>query len=159
MKDNGKLIIALLGFWVILAEKLSLEVLLVGIIICIGITYVSKDNQDEHAPSRKCNTFKKSYYIVLYALILIKEIVIANIQVAMIVLSKNMDISPSTFVYETKLSSDKYRTFFANSITLTPGTISVSMNDRKIVVHCLKNDYINSVMNSKLEKILLEIEG
>ena len=158
MKDNYKFIIGLLLFWIVLSERLNLETLLLGLVICLSITYINRYN-NKHIAKRTCNYTKKIYCYFLYALVLMKGIVVSNVQVAMIVLSKDMYISPSTFEYKTKLSKDKYRTIFANSITLTPGTITVSMDNDKITVHCIKDEYINSIMNSKLEKILLKIEG
>lgn len=158
MKGNYKIILSLLVFWIVLSERLNLETLLLGLVICLGISYINRDNNTQ-VTKGACSYAKKIYYYFLYALVLMKEIVISNIQVAMIVLSKDMDISPRIFEYKTKLSKDEYRTIFANSITLTPGTITVSLDENKITVHCIKDEYVRSVMNSKLEKILLKIEG
>lgn len=144
-------------FWVILAEKINFERGLIGICISIGVYLFSK-NKNICMSEKYFQNPRKIYYLIIYFLILIKEIVIANFQVAKIVLSPNMDISPQIIKFDSKLQSDFYRTILANSITLTPGTLTVLMEENRLVVHCLKKDYIQDVLNSKFEKILLKVE-
>lgn len=68
---------------------------------------------------------------------LFKEIVKANMAVVKAVLSPNMEISPTLVHVKMEHETDLGRTIFANSITLTPGTISVHMEDGEILVHAL----------------------
>jgi len=60
--------------------------------------------------------------------------------------------------FTTDLKSDFLRTILANSITLTPGTITVDMSDDEFTVHCLRGEYGQGLVDSKFEKILLRIE-
>ncbi|WP_168198376.1 Na+/H+ antiporter subunit E [Crassaminicella thermophila] len=152
-----KYMIFFMLFWVILAEKINFERLVIGTGICIG-AYFFSNNIRISKKREYLLTPKKIYYLITYFFILIKEIVIANFQVARIVLSPNMEISPQIINFDTKLQSDFYRTILANSITLTPGTLTVLMEENRLVVHCLKKDYIEDVLNSKFEKILLKVE-
>ena len=59
-----------------------------------------------------------------------------------IVISKNVikNINPRIFTYETVLTSDLAKMFLANSITLTPGTITISVVDNKLTIHALKEE-------------------
>jgi multicomponent Na+:H+ antiporter subunit E len=68
---------------------------------------------------------------------LFKEIVKANMAVVKAVLSPHMEISPTLVKVKMDHETDLGRTIFANSITLTPGTISVQMDDGEILVHAL----------------------
>lgn len=102
---------------------------------------------------------RKSLYILTYISILIKEVVIANFAVAKIVLSPKMDISSSIVSFKGSLKSEFLRVVLANSITLTPGTVTIDMHENEYTVHCLKDEFARGLVDSKLEKILLKIEG
>lgn len=58
---------------------------------------------------------------------LLKEIIVSNINVAKVILSPKMKIQPQTFTVKSSQLSDIGRTTYANSITLTPGTITITM--------------------------------
>lgn len=67
-----------------------------------------------------------------------REIVKANIAVTKTVLKPDMEISPTLVKIPTGHKTDMGRTMFANSITLTPGTVSVDVEDDHILVHALQ---------------------
>ena len=71
---------------------------------------------------------------------LFKEIVKANMTVVKAVLSPDMEISPTWVKVKMDHETDLGKMIFANSITLTPGTISVQMDDDEILVHALLED-------------------
>ena len=80
--------------------------------------------------------------LVSYAPWLIKEIIVANIDVIKRILSPDINsaISPTWTTVHAKQKTQLYRVVFANSITLTPGTVSVEVGDDKILVHALSKD-------------------
>jgi multicomponent Na+:H+ antiporter subunit E len=71
---------------------------------------------------------------------LFKEIVKANYAVVKAVMAPNLEISPTLVKIPAKDKSDLSKTMFANSITLTPGTVSVVMADDHILVHALLSE-------------------
>lgn len=72
-----------------------------------------------------------------YAPWLLKEIVLANIDVACRILTPSLPIRPQMIRIKSSQKGDLGRVIFANSITLTPGTVSVDMEGDEIVVHAL----------------------
>lgn len=76
-----------------------------------------------------------SYFVWLFG-----EIVKANVEVVKAVLSPDLEISPTMVSVPSSRQSDIGRTMFANSITLTPGTVSVEMTEDEILVHALLSD-------------------
>ena len=68
---------------------------------------------------------------------LFKEIVKANVAVVRAVMAPNLEISPTMVKIPAKGKTDLAKTMFANSITLTPGTVSVNIEDDHILVHAL----------------------
>ncbi len=146
----------LLGLFLILSEKISLESILIGTFAAIGVYILNLKHRME-IPDRvwSVNGLK---IMLLYLKVLICEIVLANIEVAKVVLNPNKTISPCIFQFKTQLKSDFAKTILSNSITLTPGTITVSADGDIFTVHSLKEDYVQGVINSKFEKMLLKIE-
>ena len=117
------------------------------------VTYLNRDL----LPSDKVRIGKLTLY-ALYLLLLLKEIILANISVARIVMSPKINVSPCIVRLKTRLKSSLHRAILANSITLTPGTLTLQLNDDELVVHCLMKEYIPDLVNSKFEKLLLKIE-
>lgn len=72
-----------------------------------------------------------------YWLWLLGEVVRANIDVARRIVDPKLPVSPRMFEVETRLRTDFLRALYANSITLTPGTIAVDVRDDSILVHAL----------------------
>lgn len=86
----------------------------------------------------------KTAWFFLYLLILLVEILKANIQVIKRILLPIKNLSPCIFVYESDLRSDFGLFVLANSITLTPGTLTISIEKSnsldqrsKLIVHSL----------------------
>lgn len=140
-------------FWIILCEKFSIEVFIFGIVVSSSVYYLNRHFFLEGS----FKTGKLPLY-ALYLLLLLKEIIIANINVAGIVLSRRMNISPCIVRMKTQLKSSLHRAILANSITLTPGTLTVKLTGDELIVHCLMKEYIPDLIHSKFEKLLLKIE-
>lgn len=71
------------------------------------------------------------------------EIVKANVQVVKAVLSPDLEVSPTLTKIPYANDADVARTMFANSITLTPGTVAVNMENDHILVHALLKEMSN----------------
>jgi multicomponent Na+:H+ antiporter subunit E len=148
--------IFLLSFWLVLAEKITLEAVCIGAGICLW-TYFFNGEYPIEIP-KKFFALRGMQYMFVYLFVLSREIITANVQVAQVVLSRNISITPDVIQFQTKLKSELTKTILANSITLTPGTLTVLMEQDLLTVHCLQKDYAQDVLNSKFEKILLKIE-
>jgi multicomponent Na+:H+ antiporter subunit E len=81
----------------------------------------------------------RGWYAVLYFFKFMKELTMANYQVAKLVLSPSAKLKPGFLAVPLTAATDFEITSFANSITLTPGTISVHIPDDRsvIVMHAL----------------------
>ncbi|PKM56107.1 MAG: Na+/H+ antiporter subunit D [Firmicutes bacterium HGW-Firmicutes-5] len=74
-------------------------------------------------------------FTVLYLPLFIWKLLIANLQMAKIVLSPKLPINPGFVVVKTGLKKDISKLSLANSITLTPGTLSIEVADDEVLVH------------------------
>jgi len=94
--------------------------------------------------------------IVYFALLMV-EILKANLTVIRIIFKKEK-LEPCVRTFKTSLKTAAARTVFANSITLTPGTVTVQLIDDVLTVNCLNSELAEGLNGWILEKKLLEIE-
>lgn len=157
MKRKIKGVIIVLCFWIFLTEKIAIDSLFIG----MGVSFLvlGSNRMFKSTSEIKGRPMKAYLYMLKYLLILIKEVIIANFQVAFIIIRPKLDVSPKTITYKTQLQTDLLRTILSNSITLTPGTLTVSLDGDLLKIHCLKDTYVMGILEAELEKILLKIEG
>jgi multicomponent Na+:H+ antiporter subunit E len=107
------------------------------------------------------NRLKKSWRFVLYVPWLIYQVVLANFHVAKLVLSPEK-IHPQIIRFKTKLKSDFSMVTLANSITLTPGTITMDIQDGEFIIHALSErvavDLLSGDMENRVAHIFFEDE-
>ncbi len=128
-----QLFVVLLLFWLLLNASLAHDVLIVGFVTALLITLIFQH----------CLTFLSGFNAtprafgaaVIYIFYFLKELVKANLRLAAIVLSPSLPVNPGIVKVRTKLKSPMGRLLLANSITLTPGTLSVELHDEWIYVH------------------------
>jgi len=93
------------------------------------------------------------YYLVLYIFVLGKNLLISNFQITKRTLSRDMNLKPAIVAVKTELTSEWKKLLLANSITLTPGTLTLDIEDDMLYIHIIEcND-----MNDK-QKITEEFE-
>lgn len=75
---------------------------------------------------------------IIYFFWLLKEIAKSSVNVTKLILSRKLSLSPAAAWIYTKQSSDIGRVIYANSITLTPGTITICVENQRLLVHSLE---------------------
>ena len=126
-------ILLLFGIWILLTWSLNWQDLLVGIIIAIIADMMLGDIYPVNAV-RILNPIRFFWFIV-YAVTFLGYVIKANFDVAYRVLNINMPIRPGIVKVRTRLKTDMARTFLANSITLTPGTLTVDCVGDHLYIH------------------------
>ena len=89
---------------------------------------------------------------------LVKEIVKSAWQVSTVILQPRLPVSPTLVRIPTTQKTDVGRTTFANSITLTPGTISVEVGRNEILVHALTRDGASDLATGEMDRRVTEFE-
>ena len=107
---------------------------------------------------------KRAWKIIQLILLFIKELILSNLVIVKLVYTpkKKLDINPGFFSLPTELKSNWEITLLANLITLTPGTLSVSISDDNslIYVHAMDIDDIDEAVASiknTFEKAIMEV--
>jgi multicomponent Na+:H+ antiporter subunit E len=75
-----------------------------------------------------------------YWLWLLKEIVVSSLDVAKLILKPSMPISPTVVVLTAENKTDVGQVIFGNSITLSPGTVTLDLHEGRVLIHCLSSD-------------------
>ena len=130
--------ITLVGYWLTLSGFLDNPLLLVFGALSITVTLIlvsrMKIMDGETVP------YLSIPQTLMYFVWLFKEIVKANVQVVRAVLSPSLEVSPTLVKIPSDRATDIGKVMFANSITLTPGTVSVDMQEDHILVHALLSE-------------------
>lgn len=132
---------ALFAFWYVLSGSNKPLYLAIGVLAAAVVAVLSYDMQyTEQATERDrpVHFFALPWHrLALYVAWLLKEIVVANWAVLKVVLNPRLPADPALIRFETRLESSVARTILANSITLTPGTITVDVVGNDFIVHAL----------------------
>ena len=146
--------ILLAAFWLLLSGFYKNLLLIFGVISVILVLVVIK-RMDTFDKVHRC--FDISPKMFGYLGWLLGQIVLSSIQVTKVVFSK--DISPAI----AKLPVDDLpagkRVVYANSITLTPGTLSVDLNDKEVTVHALQGDSITALKKGDMSSKIIKVWG
>ncbi|MBU1423109.1 MAG: Na+/H+ antiporter subunit E [Bacteroidetes bacterium] len=92
-----------------------------------------------------------------YLLWLVKEIFMANLQVAYLVIHPKMPIDPFLVTFETKLPTSAAKVILGNSITITPGTITIDIEHDKFLVHCIIPGTAGSLENGQMQSRIMKL--
>lgn len=126
--------------WIVLNGQFTWEIFGFGLVIAAVLYGFICQFMDYHY-ERDILFFRKIPYMVQYILVLLWEIVKANVGTIHMVLSFKEEIDPVIVKFRTDLQSPTLRVVLANSITLTPGTITVMLEEDMLVVHALDAEF------------------
>jgi multicomponent K+:H+ antiporter subunit E len=143
--------------WIGLVNTFTLGNLILGTFIGLIVPMITAP----YWPNRP--KMRRPFKVVEYVLVVLWDIVVANVQVAMIILFKREpDIRSHWIPIPLELTSAEAITVLAGTITMTPGTVSatLSADGSAILVHCLHSDDPDSIrdeIKTRYEQRLLEI--
>ena len=143
--------------WVIFNGRLTLEIALFGIAVA-GAVFAFVCRFMEYSLKKELRFYRLMPAFVQYLYYLIKEIVFSNITVSRMILTRKEEMEPVIVHVRTRLKSETARVILANSITLTPGTITVSLTDDKLLVHCLDKSLSEGMEDSVFVRLLQKME-
>lgn len=144
--------------WIIFNGKVTTEIVIFGLVIA-AVMYAFICKFMDYSIQKEIKYLKKAYYLFQYMIVVMKEIVKANFATMKLLLSANYAIEPVIIHFETRLQSNTAKFLLANSITLTPGTITVDIEENKFVVHCLDKTMAEGIESSVFVELLEKIEG
>lgn len=120
--------------WILLMPLFSIEYLLAGIAVSAIVGRIFGQYSFEGV-SRDCLDPRRWIYFLIYLVELVKGVLLAGIMLARTILRKDMSIQPGVVAIPTRLRKRWELTLLANSITLTPGTFFLDMDEDKHVMY------------------------
>ena len=143
--------------WIIFNGAITTEICIFGVVVAfLMFGFVCKFM--DYSWRKEKLLIQRSGYFLLYLGNLLIEIVRANVSVCHFVLSDRDEIHPVMVSFHTTLKSSLARVILTNSITLTPGTITVSLQGDEVIVHCLDRSLAEGMEVSSLVKMLEHME-
>ena len=145
------------SIWVILNVRITLEVVLFGIAVAtLMFAFICKFMG--YSIKKEIWLFKNFFLLLWYVLVLIVEILKANFAVIKLIFSVKYQIEPALVTFKSPLKTGFANFLLANSITLTPGTITVSAENGEFMVHCLDKDLAIGMDESIFVHLLKKLE-
>lgn len=145
-------------FWVALNEKITAEICLWGVFV-IGAVGLIAYGLFHYSPKTELRIYKLVPLFLVYAAVLIWEIIKANFSVLRFIVGEKAAIEPVLTSFDVDLKSDFTRFLLANSITLTPGTITVVTNGNRFTVHALCENMLDGIEDGIFVKLLRKMEA
>jgi multicomponent Na+:H+ antiporter subunit E len=154
----------LLGFWVVLSGRFTALTLGLGVLSAAAATLLNPErpirlggsDQEFGLPLAGLSLAR----LVVYPFVLLGAIAKANLQVAALVLHPRLPIHPAFVRLRTGLVRPLSQVVLANLITVTPGTVTVDLEDGSYLVHALEPglaaDLINGVLPNTVARLLGE---
>ncbi len=140
----------LMAGWLIFSWNFDPCSLLLGLIFSISISLISYDYFIDDSEVFLKDVIPRIDLMLLYALVLLIKVYLASFDVAYRVVT--MKINPGEIRIRTRLRSDLARVLLANSITLTPGTVTVDIEDDYLYIHWLSTKTTNVIYAGEIIK-------
>jgi multicomponent Na+:H+ antiporter subunit E len=160
--------VVLFAFWLLLSGRYEAKYIIIGAISAALVTFLTNDlfyfvlQSGERLGIKTERVLLQMWRFLLYIPWLVLQIIMANVQVAYLVLHPKMPIEPVLLLFRTRMRKGIAQVTLGNSITLTPGTITTSLEDGHYIIHNLKPPLASSLvegkMQNKIAKVYLEEE-
>lgn len=154
------------GLWVALSGVFLDEFLVIGAITAVLAVGLSErlfqgthEGAFSAAPPRVFWYFGVTARHLLYVPWLAYQILIANVYVVYLIMHPRMPIDPSLVEFDTTLTSEAAQVTLAQSITLTPGTVTVDASDGKFLIHCLSRKTRQGIADGDIQTKVAKVFG
>ena len=140
--------------YLILVNAVQRDVVIVGLVVSFITTLVIIRFID--LPIRFLNPLRWIFFII-YLPYFIKEVIKANVRIAVIVLSPKLPIRPELKRGKTGLATPHGKLLLSSSVTLTPGTLTVDIMEDEFQIHCVSTDKSAEEIMEPFEKYIKRI--
>ena len=147
------LFIVLFAFWLLMSGYYTPLILSLGVISCLLCVYLTIKGKFLDNETLPIYFFPR---LIQYTLWLIKEILKSNIQTAKVIIMKSEE--PELFSVKATQKTNEGKVTYANSITLTPGTVTTQIKNDIFEVHALTKDFGDDVRSSEMDKMVTWLE-
>lgn len=148
--------VLLFAFWLLLSGHYTPLLLTLGVLSCTLVVWLCLRMD---VVDREVLALAPAGRLLLYLPWLMKEVFVSNVTVARLILDPKMPISPGVVRFRSTQRTDLGKALFANSITLTPGTVTLSVEDGEFHVHALTAGDFNPGDEAEMDRRCTRVEG
>ena len=144
----------LLATWAVFSGKFDPFHLGLGALSSLIVTWLSQDLLFKDREKGLAGRLGEAIRFIAYAFWLLWQIVLANVHVFKLAMTKEgeKEMSPRVVKFKTKLKTDFAKFVYANSITLTPGTITIQINGNEYLVHAISEAVEKDLLTGEMER-------
>ena len=156
MKRSLILFVNLMFVWLLLSGHYNPTLVTYGVLSCLGVVALVTRLQilDEEALPTHLG-----FRAFIYLPWLFKEILLSNLAVAKVILSPKLPIHPRILRIAASQKTQVGQVIYANSITLTPGTVTLDVRHGKFLVHALTTDSAEGLLSGEMDRRVAHIEA
>ena len=156
MREAASLLLILAAAWLVWSGDRDAMLLAFGGLSCVFVVVVCFRMDVVENPGR---AFLMALRHTSYVPWLLREIFKSSLDVARIVLDPKLPIHPHLIRVKASQGSALGQVIYANSITLTPGTISLDVRNDRILVHALTDEAAEGLKNGEMDARVARLEG
>ena len=145
------------ALWVVLNGKWTTEIGVFGLLFATA-AYAFTWKYMGFGPKLDLALVRRAPSAVRYGVTLLIEIVKANLAVVRMILDGEKEPKPQLVQFDVDLKKNRHLVALANSITLTPGTITVDLHDNHFTVHALDASMVDGLDDGVFVQQLMDME-
>jgi multicomponent Na+:H+ antiporter subunit E len=147
-------VIILSAFWLLLSGHFTALLISFGAVsVALVVWFLTRMDKADGQPA----TLDPTPKIMSYWVWLLWAVVKANIDVVKRIWNPDLPIEPQWARLDTKVSTRMEKTLYANSITLTPGTLTTDVGDDHFMVHALSQEGIDELREGEMERRIRDL--
>ena len=156
MKRSLILFVTLMAVWLLFSGHYNATLITYGVLSCLGVVALMAHLRILDEEALPAHLVFRAFIYVPW---LFKEVVLSNLAVAKVILSPKLPIHPRILRIEASQKTDVGQVIYANSITLTPGTVTLDVRHGKFLVHALTTDSAEGLLTGEMDRRVSTLEG
>lgn len=148
-----------MGFWYLMSGFFDLVHTIMGVLsvgVVMAINFRLKSTSFYEGDIDAVNDLRY-FFVPYYFVWLLGQIIISGIQVAKILLSPSLPIETTVVRFKVDFPNPQCKMILGNSITLTPGTLTVDINDDEFTVHSISSASYEGIASDKIPQQVLRL--
>ena len=149
--------ICFFALWVVLNGKWTTEIGVFGVVFA-ALAYAFTWKYMGYSPKVDLALLRRVPSAIGYGFMLVIEIIKASLTVCRMILKSDFEPKPQLVKFDVPLKKNRHLVALANSITLTPGTITVDLHDNHFLVHALDESLVDGLDDGCFVQSLVRME-
>ena len=156
MKRSIILFVNLMVVWLLLSGHYNATLISYGVLSCLGVVALMAHLRILDHEALPSHLGWRAFFYIPW---LMKEVVLSNLAVAKVILDPALPIRPRMLRVSASQKTQVGQVIYANSITLTPGTVTLDVRNGEFVVHALTKDSADGLLSGEMDRRVSHLEA